>query len=125
MLVDSNVILDVLTEDQTWFDWSSSRLADLAEEAPLAINPIVYAEVSTYFELREELDDAFADTPAGRWLAAYAHEYGFALSYPEGGEPVTGYVFEPWHYRFIGEGAARAWYESRLILVEFLELLGE
>lgn len=57
-LVDSNVILDVLTEDDEWLDWSSSRLAESASTGMLVINPIIYAEVSARFERIEELDDA-------------------------------------------------------------------
>ncbi|MBK8597923.1 MAG: type II toxin-antitoxin system VapC family toxin [Holophagales bacterium] len=56
-LVDSNVLLDVLTEDPAWFEWSSSALARCAEVGPLAINPLVYAEVSIGFERIEELDE--------------------------------------------------------------------
>jgi predicted nucleic acid-binding protein len=56
VLVDSNVILDVLTEDQTWFEWSSGQLADSAEQGGLLINPIIYAEISIGFIQREELD---------------------------------------------------------------------
>ena len=48
-LVDSNVLLDVITEDKNWFDWSSSALASAADEGPLFINPIIYAEVSVRF----------------------------------------------------------------------------
>lgn len=58
VLVDSNVILDVLTEDVRWFAWSSSHLAEVAAESPLVINPIIYAEVSIRFDRIEELDDA-------------------------------------------------------------------
>jgi predicted nucleic acid-binding protein len=58
VLVDSNVILDVLTEDVQWFEWSSSHLAEVAAERPLVINPIIYAEVSIRFDRIEELDDA-------------------------------------------------------------------
>jgi len=47
----------------------------------------------------------FADTPEGRWLAAHAGEFGFSLSYPEGQEALTGYVYEPWHFRYIGTAA--------------------
>jgi predicted nucleic acid-binding protein len=57
-LVDSNVILDVLTEDEEWLDWSSSQLAKSASAGMLVINPIIYAEVSTRFERIEELDEA-------------------------------------------------------------------
>jgi predicted nucleic acid-binding protein len=57
-LVDSNVILDVLTEDEEWWDWSSSQLAESANHGMLVINPIIYAEVSARFERIEELDEA-------------------------------------------------------------------
>ena len=57
-LVDSNVILDVLTENDEWLDWSSSQLAESANAGMLVINPIIYAEVSARFERIEELDDA-------------------------------------------------------------------
>jgi predicted nucleic acid-binding protein len=58
VLVDSNVILDVLTEDPKWFAWSSNRLAELAERSTLVLNPIIYAEVSMRFDRIEDLDDA-------------------------------------------------------------------
>jgi predicted nucleic acid-binding protein len=58
VLVDSNVLLDVLSEDPQWFDWSSNTLAQSAESAPLVINPIIYAEVSIRFARIEELDEA-------------------------------------------------------------------
>jgi D-alanyl-D-alanine carboxypeptidase len=53
------------------------------------------------------ITDAFADTKAGRWLAAHAGEYGFSLSYPQGFEQVTGYRWESWHYRYITRPGAR------------------
>lgn len=49
----------------------------------------------------------FADTPGGRWLAEHAWRYGFSLSYPEGFEDLTGYSYEPWHFRYISRTAAR------------------
>jgi hypothetical protein len=58
VLVDSNVLLDVLTEDPRWFPWSSETLAAQAEHAVLTINPIIYAEVSVGFERLEELEAA-------------------------------------------------------------------
>jgi len=57
-LVDSNVLLDVVTEDDGWFEWSAAMLADAADRGALFINPIIYAEVSAGFERIEELDDA-------------------------------------------------------------------
>lgn len=58
VLVDSNVLLDILTEDPVWFDWSASALEEHAETSVLMINPIIYAEVSLRFERIEELEEA-------------------------------------------------------------------
>ena len=58
VLVDSNVLLDVFTEDRDWFTWSSATLAEQAEAATLVINPIIYAEVSVRFARIEELEEA-------------------------------------------------------------------
>jgi zinc D-Ala-D-Ala carboxypeptidase len=53
------------------------------------------------------ITDAFADTRAGKWLAAHAEEYGFSLSYPDGYESLTGYRHESWHYRYITRAGTR------------------
>lgn len=57
-LVDSNVLLDIATEDPAWYDWSAAALASAANDGPLVINAIVYAEVSIGFATIEDLDDA-------------------------------------------------------------------
>jgi D-alanyl-D-alanine carboxypeptidase len=44
----------------------------------------------------------FGNTEAGRWLADNAHEYGFILRYPKGYKPITGFQYEPWHFRYVG-----------------------
>jgi len=64
---------------------------------------------------------AFAETPQGSWLAENAYYFGFAMSYPENKEHITGYIFEPWHYRYIGIEAAAEWRASGKTLREFLE----
>lgn len=64
---------------------------------------------------------AFGDTDQGRWLAENAHKFGFALSYPQGKEHVTGYIYEPWHYRYIGVRYASEWKRSGLTLKEYLQ----
>jgi len=56
ILVDSDVLLDVATEDPRWYGWSSRQLEGLAEQHTLIINPIIYAEVSVGFERIEDLD---------------------------------------------------------------------
>ena len=57
VLVDSNVLLDIATEDPRWAAWSTHTLSELADTAPIAINPIIYAEVSIRYETIEELED--------------------------------------------------------------------
>ena len=59
-LVDSNVLLDVLTEDSTWYDWSAAAIESRAERSVLVIDPIIYAEVSIRFERIEELEEALS-----------------------------------------------------------------
>jgi predicted nucleic acid-binding protein len=56
VLVDSNVLLDVLTEDPEWLDWSSQALARAADGGRLVVNPLVYAEISIGFDRVEDLD---------------------------------------------------------------------
>ncbi|WP_017747441.1 hypothetical protein [Scytonema hofmannii] len=58
VLVDSNVILDVLTEDPRWFGWSSQMLTKYTNQGNLVINPIIYAEISIGFNQPEELEIA-------------------------------------------------------------------
>lgn len=70
--------------------------------------------------LQYDLNDSFATTPEGRWLAQHAADYGFVLSYPQGKESVTGYVYEPWHYRYIGVQAAKEFVASGLTLNQWL-----
>ena len=67
-----------------------------------------------------DLTERFANTPAYRWLKKNAHLYGFIIRYPENGEEETGYAFEPWHVRFVGEEAA-AIKESGLTMEDYVE----
>jgi predicted nucleic acid-binding protein len=79
-LVDSNVILDTLTEDPVWAPWSSAALVRAADEGVLLVNPIVYAEVSVYIETIEEVDEALAEFEycalprEAAFLASKAHQ---------------------------------------------------
>ncbi len=66
------------------------------------------------------LDDSFAETDEGIWLKEHAHEYGFIIRYQEGKEDITGYAYEPWHIRYVGEDAAAEIYKSDITLEEFL-----
>lgn len=75
VLVDSNVLLDILTEDSKWYDWSADALRVQGDKSVLIINPIIYAEVSIGFERIEELDEALPADLFRRdplpWEAAY------------------------------------------------------
>ncbi len=61
-----------------------------------------------------DLTTAFGETPAGQWVAAHAHEFGFVLSYPDGARDRTCYEFEPWHLRYVGKDVAAEIHESGL-----------
>jgi predicted nucleic acid-binding protein len=75
VLVDSNVLLDVATEDARWGEWSSSALARVADTDPLAINPLIYAEVSIRYETIEELEEVLPAEAFRR--EALPYEAGF------------------------------------------------
>lgn len=74
-LVDSNVLLDILTEDATWQEWSADALADAVDTGPVYINPIIYSEVSVRFTSVEALEDALPPRDYRReplpWAAAF------------------------------------------------------
>ncbi len=75
VLVDANVLLDIVTEDPTWSAWSANALATAADSATLAINPVIYAEVSLGFEKIEDLEAALPTNAFRRdpipWEAAF------------------------------------------------------
>ena len=64
------------------------------------------------------LDQCFADTPQGQWLAENAWSYGFILRYPEGYTAITGYEFEPWHYRYVGPALAKEYHDTGATTLE-------
>jgi predicted nucleic acid-binding protein len=74
-LVDANVILDIVTEDSDWLDWSAAMLEEAAERGTLAINAVVYAEVAVRFSRIEDLEEALPTAYFRRepipWEAAF------------------------------------------------------
>jgi predicted nucleic acid-binding protein len=58
ILVDSNILLDIFTADQHWYEWSSTTLAESAEKTLLYINPVIYSEISVGFGRIEDLENA-------------------------------------------------------------------
>jgi len=70
-----------------------------------------------------EVDQCFGTTPEGKWLAANAYKYGFIIRYPEDKVAITGYKYEPWHVRYIGEKLALEMHNQKIsTLEEFFEL---
>ncbi|OGY23901.1 MAG: hypothetical protein A2172_05035 [Candidatus Woykebacteria bacterium RBG_13_40_15] len=68
--------------------------------------------------------ESFGQTAQGSWLSNNASRFGFVLSYPKGKESITGYIYEPWHYRYIGVENAKRLASSGLCLEEFLQRYG-
>lgn len=92
-LVDSNVLLDIATEDPTWGAWSARALAECADLTALIVNPIVYAEVSIGFRTIEALDAAlpaeFYEREALPWEAGFLAGKCFVQYRRRGGQRAT------------------------------------
>lgn len=82
-LVDSCILIDLLTDDLKWADWSNHQLERLGQRAPLFINPIILAEVSPRFETANDLEAALAGLSVVRetlpWDAAFMAGQAFNI----------------------------------------------
>ncbi len=89
-LVDSNVILDILTGDPAWAEWSAATLAARADAGPLVVNPLVYAEVAARFDRIEDLEEAlpasYFERRALPWEAAFLAGRTFVRFRRRGGQ---------------------------------------
>lgn len=87
--MDTNVLLDITTQDDKWLDWSASAMERAAGDGPLMINPIIYAEASIGFNRIEEFDAAVPAAWIERrqlpWAAAFLAGKCFALYKKRGG----------------------------------------
>ena len=72
-----------------------------------------------------KLTEDFENTEAFAWLAENAYKFGFILRYPKGKEDITGYTYEPWHYRFVGREAATDIHVGQMTLEQYLQLTAE
>ena len=70
-----------------------------------------------------KLTEQFGGTPEGKWLMENAHRFGYILRYPKGLETITGYNYEPWHYRYVGLKAAAEIYKNQLTLEEYFNIV--
>ncbi|MDO5560327.1 MAG: M15 family metallopeptidase [Oscillospiraceae bacterium] len=71
------------------------------------------------------VEDSFARTDEGKWVAENCWKYGFIIRYPEGKEDVTGYKYEPWHLRYVGKDIAKDIYDRKICLEEYLGVKSE
>lgn len=86
-------------------------------------------ELGLAFDLVDEdyqiLDDTQETLPTQQWLMANSWRYGFILRYPNNKSDITGIIYEPWHYRYVGATVAKEIYESGMCLEEYLASLNE
>ncbi|MCL2873627.1 MAG: M15 family metallopeptidase [Defluviitaleaceae bacterium] len=95
-------------QDPNNVDNFSSRPGSSEHQTGLA------ADINTVYS-----KDHFENTAEFRWLIENAYKYGFILRYPPGKEHITGYRFEPWHWRYVGDDVAMMVWEDDLTLEEF------
>lgn len=107
-IYDSNVARN----GSEWTDQFSAKPGYSEHQSGLAM------DVSTN-SIHARLDEEFAGTPEGKFLAEHAHEYGFIIRYPEGKPDITGYSYEPWHIRYIGKELAEELYNRGITLEEY------
>ncbi|GFZ31567.1 D-Ala-D-Ala carboxypeptidase VanY [Clostridium zeae] len=74
---------------------------------------------SPYYDLAED----FEKTKEGKWVAENAFKYGFVIRYLKGKSDITGYNYEPWHLRYVGQENAKYMYENNLCLEEYIDKL--
>ena len=93
VLVDSNVLIDIVTDDPKWYNWSSSMLAKFLDEDIVIINPIIYAEISIAFQTPSEVDKCFPPhlfiREALPWEAAFAAGKAFLAYRRQKGQKKT------------------------------------
>lgn len=78
-------------------------------------------ETGLAFDVTAMGNKEFEKTPQFRWLQEHCWEYGFILRYLEGAQDITGYPYEPWHYRYVGLPHAQTIMENGITLEEYLE----
>jgi D-alanyl-D-alanine carboxypeptidase len=75
-----------------------------------------------WFMRHDDVTEEFENTPEFRWLEENAWRFGFILRYPRGKEEITGFIYEPWHFRYVGVDIAEQLINSGLTLEEYIDL---
>lgn len=112
-------------------EMEKNRLAGMDTEAAYtdaeqSVAPVGFSEhetglcVDIVAESNQRMDETQEDTPENKWLQEHCAEYGFILRYPKGKEDVTGFMYESWHFRYVGKEAAKEITEAGITLEEYL-----
>ena len=119
--------------DQTWLFENKVQQYDGDEEVAATIvarpgtsehQTGLAADITDdYYELKQP--EVLELTELYKWMSAHCQEYGFIVRFPKGKEDVTGIIYEPWHFRYVGVEAATFIMENNLTLEEFHELYGD
>jgi LAS superfamily LD-carboxypeptidase LdcB len=99
----------------------SCRPGTSDHQTGLVVDIVQTSLPSKYLHLIQE----FGDTDAGKWLAENCTKFGFILRFPEDKEDITGIVYEPWHFRFVGRYHAEKMKELNMCLEEYTEYLSQ
>ncbi|WP_058308285.1 M15 family metallopeptidase [Gracilibacillus massiliensis] len=106
---------NVATKGQEHADKFSAKPGTSEHQTGLAMDVASAALVAV-------LEQSFIETDEGKWLEENAHKHGFIIRYPEGKEDITGYSYEPWHLRYVGEDMATEIYQAQTTLEEYFGL---
>ena len=117
-------------QQEIWDEWSADPEKGL-DYCEKYLSPVGYSEHHTGLAIdvfiikpdgthERENDDMIADTETFAKIHEHLAQFGFILRYLPGKEDITGYAYEPWHFRFVGEDDAKAIFEQKLTLEEYL-----
>ena len=113
----------LMDEKVKFFEEQGYSESDARREALKWVNAVGYSEHQSGLAVDINADGVHsAGYQVYNWLADNAWQYGFILRYPADKESVTGVMYEPWHFRYVGKEAAAYIMENNLCLEEFLDL---
>jgi D-alanyl-D-alanine carboxypeptidase len=104
----------VKSQGQTVADRQSARPGHSEHQTGLA------ADLGGATQPGCDVEQCYADTPEGKWLAANGYKYGFIIRYPADKESVTGYMYEPWHIRYVGTEISTKMHHDNVATLEEL-----
>ena len=115
----------VATHDQFIEEWGVVEARRISAQAGHSEHQLGLAVDISTLALGGQLSEAFSDSAEGHWVRENAHRFGFIVRYPQNREADTGFVYEPWHLRYVGVDAATEMFYHGLILEEYLEIIND